>query len=249
MIKLLLGLTLFIVLIGGFIFFNSQNRGREKTNQTQTRFENPKKSAHYESNTPAHGAMLAAPPVNVVIDFNFDLAKGSEITAGPWCEPGANCQAVSYEDGGTIIDENKLSMRTKLIPDISDGKYQVGYKACWPDGSCHDGHFQFVIDRSQVKTYEDLTGQNEVKVSLSGIKFMPINIKVSRGTKITWLNDDEVEHYVNTDPHPAHTYYREQNSNVLKKGDTYSLTFNMPGVYPYHCSAHADSMSGSIVVE
>src|SRR3989344_9474606 len=46
---------------------------------TNSQFQNPKKSAHYESNTPAHGATLAGVPINVVIDFNFDLAKPSAI--------------------------------------------------------------------------------------------------------------------------------------------------------------------------
>lgn len=49
--------------------------------------------------------------------------------------------------------------------------------------------------------------------------------------------------------HPAHTYYPQQNSKVLGLVDTYSLTFNAPGIYPYYCSAHASTMTGEIVVE
>lgn len=43
-------------------------------------FGTPKKAAHYESNTPAHGMVLSAPPINVVIDFNFDLAPPSRMS-------------------------------------------------------------------------------------------------------------------------------------------------------------------------
>ena len=44
-------------------------------------------------------------PINVVIDFNFDLAAPSEIkilTGGK-----------DYSEGETVIDENKLAMRRR----------------------------------------------------------------------------------------------------------------------------------------
>lgn len=211
-------------------------------------FENPKKSAHFESNTPAHGAVLAGVPVNIVIDFNFDLAKPSEIKILK------NNQ--DYGAGGTTIDNNersssanKLALRRDMDPNSPDGLYKVEYKACWPDGSCHDGYFQFAMDRSLSGGFVDQTGKKEVEIKMLQIMFEPQNIKVSKGTKITWVNDDSVEHFVNTDSHPAHTYYKDQNSKALGKGEKYSLVFDTPGIYPYHCSAHADSMVGNILVE
>lgn len=204
-------------------------------------FSSPKKSAHYESNTPAHGTILPGVPINVVIDFNFDLAKPSEIKILK--------DRVDYGVGETTIDSNKLSMRRNMASDTSDGLYTVEYKACWPDGSCHDGNFQFAIDRNSSKSYEDMTGKKEVTIRLSNIKFVPGNVKISKGTKVTWINDDDVSHYVNTDSHPAHTYYLSQNSKSLNKGENFSLVFDQTGIYPYHCSAHASVMVGSILVE
>ncbi len=204
-------------------------------------FTNPKKSAHYESITPVHAAILAAPPVNVVIDFNFDLVQGSSISIT------TNNQ--EYGLGETTIDTNKLSLRRAVSPSAPDGVYTVTYKACWPDGSCHDGSFEFAIDRSQSATYQDLTNQKTVNINLRQIAFQPAKIKVKSGTTVTWTNADTVDHYINTDSHPAHTYYPTQNSHVLTPGATYSLTFTTPGEYPYHCSAHAASMTGSILVE
>jgi plastocyanin len=84
---------------------------------------------------------------------------------------------------------------------------------------------------------------------MKDIAFVAKEMRVSKGTKVIWTNSDSVEHYVNTDAHPSHTYYPKQNSRALKKGDTFSVTFDTPGVYPYHCSAHAASMTGSIIVE
>lgn len=200
----------------------------------------PKRSAHHETNTPNHGAILAGVPVNVVIDFNFDLAKPSTISV--------KNNGVEYSEGETMIDSNKLAMR-KVVKEIApDGLYMVTYKACWPDGSCHDGNFQFVIDRKTMGSFIDMTGKKEVRVNLSNFAFVPQKIRISRGTKVTWTNNDQVGHYINTDSHPAHTYYPAQNSKLLPKGDSFSLVFEKPGIYPYHCSAHT-TMTAAILVE
>ena len=237
-----------VVLLGGaFLIFSSQKSSRTtstsqgETGQMQYPFENPKKSAHYESNTPAHGAILAGVPINVVIDFNFDLAKPSEIKV---LKDGKD-----YGLDETIIDDNKLAMRRKIDPTAPDGLYKVEYKACWPNGSCHNGNFQFVIDKTLGAGFVDQTSKPEVEIKMSQIVFSPKNIKISKGTKVTWLNDDGVSHFVNTDSHPGHTYYKAQNSPSLVKGASYTVTFETPGIYPYHCSAHADTMTGNILVE
>ena len=139
-------------------------------------------------------------------------------------------------------------MRRDIHPDAPDGLYRVDYTACWPDGSCHEGHFEFFIDSQQTATYQDWRSQGEVTIRLAGIAFVPEFVIISRGTRVTWVNDDGFTHYVNTDSHPAHTYYPTMNSQALRRGDTYVLTFDTPGIYPYHCSAHTN-MTGAIIVE
>lgn len=248
-----------VVIIGGVIALvslnrsnapevtsNTENQSMEHENSMTTdesaevKFNNPKKSAHYETNTPAHGSILAAPPVNIVIDFNFDLAPPSAIAIMK--------DGTEYGQGETVIDSNKLTMRRNFASDAPDGKYAVTYKACWPDKSCHDGSFEFAIDRSKSSSYENMQGKAEVTIHMSEIMFAPKNIMISKGTKVTWINDEDVEHYVNTDSHPAHTYYPPQNSRSMAKGASYSVTFDQSGAYPYHCSAHAHNMTGNIVV-
>lgn len=226
---------------------STQNQKETRVSPSKFTFQTPKKSAHYESNTPAHGAVLAGVPINAVIDFNFDLAPSSQIKIEK--DPSTGSGQADYGVGKTIIDDNKLSMRRNMDLAAADGLYTVIYEACWPDDSCHDGSFQFAIDRSIASEYQDFSGQNQVTIKLSQIMFEPQKINISKGTKVTWVNDDKVEHYINTDPHPGHSYYLEQNSKVLKSGDSYSLTFGGAGIYLYHCSAHADSMIGSLLVE
>lgn len=223
---------------------NQTSQPTQQENQTQSSnvsFANPKKSAHYESNTPEHAATLAGVPINVVINFNFDLAKPSSISITKDGE--------EYGQGETIIDSNKLTLRRNMDPAAQDGLYTVTYNACWPDGSCHNGSFQFAIDRSQSSTYNDKTAFEEVKINMQNIAFTPRNMKIKRGTTVMWINNDNMTHYVNTDSHPAHTYLLDMNSKALEKGDTYSYTFEKAGIYPYHCSAHADNMAGTILVE
>lgn len=140
-------------------------------------------------------------------------------------------------------------MRRKMDSSAPDGLYTVTYNACWPDNTCHDGKFQFAIDKSLANTYEDMTAKNEITINLNEIKFTPQNVKIKKGTKVTWVNNEVTEHYINTDLHPAHTYFSNQNSKALKKGEGYSLIFEEEGIYPYHCSAHADIMIGNILVE
>lgn len=254
--KVLLFIPILLIILGGIWFFGSkkpetpsspivsqgeENSPRGEASPLQYAFSNPKKSAHYESNTPAHAAVLARVPINVVIDVNFDLAKPSAITI--------KRDTKDYGVGETAIDKNKLAMRREMDMSAPEGLYTVAYKACWPDGSCHDGSFQFAIDKSLKKGFQDLTGRTEAPVALSNIMFEPQNIRVSKGTKVVWTNDDNLEHFVNTDSHPAHTYYPQQNSESLKRGDSFSLVFDKAGIYPYHCSAHADSMTATILVE
>lgn len=204
-------------------------------------FETPKKGAHFESSTPAHEAIIAAVPVDVVINFNFDLADNSTIQITK--------DDKDYSTGNTSIDSNKLALRRQMDKGAPDGLYTVKYNGCWPDRTCHDGHFQFAIDRTLVNSYQDKRNQKTVVVRMSQIMFNPKNLRLSPGTTVTWINDDDMVHYVNTDSHPAHTQVPALNSKALSKGQTYNFTFTNTGAYLYHCSAHEASMKAAIVVE
>lgn len=234
-------------IIGWLIFAKPRPSEKQAAPQQQSsaeqtlKFENPKKSAHYETNTPAHGAILPGVPVSVVIDFNFDLAVPSSIFITK--------DGKEYGVGETVIDANKLAMRRDMDQAAPDGLYTVNYRACWPDRSCHDGLFQFAIDRMRAADFIDMRGKQQAAVNLADIKFVPQNLRISRGTKVIWVNDDEVEHYVNTDSHPAHTHFLALNSKALKTDESFEFIFDKPGVYPYHCSAHEAAMRGMILVE
>lgn len=92
------------------------------------------KTPHYVSSSPENNSKVKIGTIDVEINFNFDLASGSTITVTK------GDKAVST--GPTTISEDKLRMSLP-IDASSEGNYKVEYKACWPDGSCHDGSFGF----------------------------------------------------------------------------------------------------------
>ncbi|KKS22774.1 MAG: hypothetical protein UU80_C0002G0006 [candidate division WWE3 bacterium GW2011_GWA1_41_8] len=219
----------------------SNNRIIDTSTAENLDFTNPKKSAHYETNTPAHGEILAGVPINVVIDFNFDLASPSEIKI--------NMNGKDFGVGNTVIDDGGLSMRRAMKNDAPDGIYSVFYNACWPDGSCHNGSFQFAVNRSLSSDFSDLTNNPEVTIDMNSLQFSDEKIRISNGTKVTWNNLENVAHFINTNPHPAHSYYPVMNSRSIGQGESFSVTFNEAGIYLYHCSAHPLTMRGYILVE
>lgn len=198
------------------------------------------KSAHFEDSSPAHNEVYVAAPMNVTVNFNFDLATNSTMAIEK--------DNVDYGTGETIVDPNKRTLRRKMKA-APDGIYTVKHKACWPDKTCHDGLHAFTIDSKQLTKYLDMTGKSEVNVEMENTAFTPRYIVISRGTKVTWDNHDAVTHYVNADSHPAHTFVLALNSEALGKGQEFSYTFTDPGESPYHCSAHAAQMTARIVVK
>ena len=105
------------------------------------------------------------------------------------------------------------------------------------------------IDSELLEDFTDLRGTKEVTIKMKYISFDIPKIIINIGTTVTWVNLEDAGHYINSDPHPGHNYYPEQNSSLLSKGDSYSLTFDMQGIYPYHCSAHYSTMQGMILVK
>jgi amicyanin len=67
---------------------------------------------------------------------------------------------------------------------------------------------------------------------------------VKVGTKVTWTNQDSVGHDVVADTESPDA----PKSDLLRKGESYSFTFNKAGTYTYYCSPHP-YMKGTVIVE
>ncbi len=198
-------------------------------------------AAHFVDSAPAHGDAFALVPERVVINFDFTLQSSSSIQV--------TRDNQSVQTGPVTLGERNLSMSVTLPDDAGNGAYHVTYRACWPDTSCHDGEFGFTVDSAAKASYLDMSGKTEVQIDMRNIAFQSDKITVSRGTKVVWVNRDAATHFVNTDPHPSHNSLPGLNSLEIKTGESFSFTFEEPGEYAYHCSAHVpQNMVGRIIV-
>lgn len=80
-------------------------------------------------------------------------------------------------------------------------------------------------------------------VTIEKYAYSPVAIKVKVGTKVTWTNQDSVEHTVTTDDGtPA-----KIDSGLFGKGESFSFTFDKAGTYTYFCQPHP-YMKGTVIV-
>ena len=76
-------------------------------------------------------------------------------------------------------------------------------------------------------------------VEIRGEQFQPATVPISVGETVTWVNEDPVIHTV---------VGEDFSSGNIGEGETFSHTFDEPGVYEYTCTIHP-GMEGAVVVE
>jgi len=81
----------------------------------------------------------------------------------------------------------------------------------------------------------------QASVNISGFAFVPQTLRVATGTKVTWTNNDSVNHTITSNDNLFE-------SGTISKGATFSFTFTQSGTFEYHCKIHP-SMTGKIIVE
>lgn len=84
------------------------------------------------------------------------------------------------------------------------------------------------------------TSQNK-SVTIKNFAFSPNAITIKKGTTVTWTNEDG----------PEHNAFSEQEGGpkggLLKKGESYSFTFEKSGTFNYICTPHPH-MKGTVTV-
>ncbi len=78
-------------------------------------------------------------------------------------------------------------------------------------------------------------------VQIDNFSFAPQTLTVRTGTKVTWVNKDDV-------PHTVTSTEKKFKSGVLDTDEQFSYTFSVPGTYAYFCTVHPH-MTGTIVVK
>lgn len=87
------------------------------------------------------------------------------------------------------------------------------------------------------------TPEQTDKVTIANMSFSPADISIKTGTKVTWTNQDAVNHTVTENDGKT-----GPDSSPLGQGQSYSFTFSQPGTYHYHCSIHSE-MTGTVTVQ
>jgi plastocyanin len=81
------------------------------------------------------------------------------------------------------------------------------------------------------------------EVAIGGFEFQPADLTVPAGTTVTWTNEDRAPHSIQDDSDLG-----AEEGDELAQGDTFQLTYEEPGTYPYLCGIH-NYMTGTVTVE
>ena len=81
------------------------------------------------------------------------------------------------------------------------------------------------------------------QVAIDNFAFKPAELNVAVGTKVTWLNRDDVPHTATSTAKP-----RAFDSHTLDTDDKFSHVFSKAGTYEYFCAVHPH-MTGKVIVK
>ncbi len=81
----------------------------------------------------------------------------------------------------------------------------------------------------------------EVRVAMKDFEFIPRNVTVDAGEKITWVNEDTAQH------NAVAADGEGPMSELFNQGESYSWTAESLGKIPYVCTIHP-GMEGTITV-
>jgi plastocyanin len=76
--------------------------------------------------------------------------------------------------------------------------------------------------------------------SLGNAAYAPDELNVAVGTTVTWMNTDSVSHTSTSDA-------KGWDSAIVAPGGQFSVAFQTPGRFSYHCAIHP-GMIGAVVV-
>jgi plastocyanin len=86
-----------------------------------------------------------------------------------------------------------------------------------------------------------LANAADTMITIDNFTFTPGTITVAPGTRVVWLNRDDIPHLVVGKDNPG------MKSEPLDTGNSFAFTFAQPGTYHYFCGIHP-TMQGTVVV-
>jgi plastocyanin len=80
----------------------------------------------------------------------------------------------------------------------------------------------------------------DVRIDIKDFMFAPTDLHIAIGTKVTWVNDDQV-------PHTVMETHKAFHSAALDTQDSFTYQFDNSGTFEYFCALHPQ-MIGKIIV-
>ena len=102
------------------------------------------------------------------------------------------------------------------------------------DAATHDA-------MSQRQQRRQTAALGPTEIAIDNFQFAPPTLNVKPGSKVTWINKDDVPHLI------VNVQQRFKASGILDTDQRYSATLTKLGTYDYFCSLHP-KMQGKIVV-
>jgi len=81
-----------------------------------------------------------------------------------------------------------------------------------------------------------------LQITIDNFSFAPATLTVPAGTKVTWVNHDDIPHTVVSEDKATFK------SPALDTDEKFSFTFVKPGTYTYFCSIHP-KMTAKVIVQ
>jgi plastocyanin len=82
-----------------------------------------------------------------------------------------------------------------------------------------------------------------VQIVIDNFAYQPKEVTVAVGTKVVWVNRDDVPHTATSTAKP-----KAFDSGSLDTNQKFEHTFDKPGVYEYYCAVHP-KMTGKVIVK
>ena len=152
--------------------------------------------------------------------------------------PGAGKKAIQTGSAGVEKGESRkggelLMMRRTWMLGVLSAITLAGIPGAWRDGPAPEA--------ASPSPGED-AGPT---ITIQTFQFRPSALEIRAGTKVTWINQDEITHTV-TSGTPENRNGRFD-SPLEGKGAAFSTILDRPGTYTYFCNRH-QSMRGEIHV-
>src|SRR5262249_6557619 len=142
--------------------------------------------------------------------------------------------------------EAAVAQMSKLAADARAAKHQMdsAAKIAQPLREIPPARHESVpAGASTPQQLDVLPATQAVKVQIDNFSFSPETLTVAPGTKVTWVNRDDIPHTATSADKP-----RMFNSGALDTDQEFSFVFERPGTYRYFCAVHP-KMTGQIIVK